>query len=71
MKSTEQELIQTQKDYIKLLSDNMNGHVGYLIAHNIKPCTDEEYEKGKEFREKIEQLEKELNPKPQYYDFKD
>jgi len=50
-------LIEIQRKYIEFLGNNIDSHIGFLTAHNIKPCTDEEYKTGVEFRNRIENIE--------------
>ena len=51
------ELIDTQKEYIKLLSDELDEVIVLAYTHGWRS---NRYEKGVEFRNKIEELENEL-----------
>jgi hypothetical protein len=53
------ELIHLQNDYIRFLTEIMDQHVNFLWIHGIK-ATKEEIEKGKKFRDDIQNKINEL-----------
>lgn len=52
-------LIETQKEYIKLLGEEINSMAGICFAHGMR-SSDERIKRGEELRKKITKIEKEL-----------
>ena len=57
MKENLHELIEAYDEYIKLLVESESGLIGFAYVHGYR-CPDELVRRGKELREKIDELKK-------------
>lgn len=63
------ELIEAYEEYVALLEENFNQHIGFLHAHDALISSNEQVKRGEELRKKIAELRERAKEPPLFVSF--